>query len=341
MKTSKTKKVMGVFLLVCFVFVGFSTYAAAGDFQPMTITTGADPNFAIFYVAKAGGVFKKFGLDVDLKMGASGSATIPYLISGDSQCSFGSEGKGILVHNIAPDKIALLMEGSNLLKFHGIVSSSKIKTVKELLGKKVAVAKGTGSEAFFMDFLAHYGFNLGQFEIINIEAPEMIPALERGDIDAYSAVAEPWLTRGVWALKEKAHILRDSEGIHNPSSMMYISKVFAKKYPATYTRFTEALVYTADWINRDIDETSLIAAETLQLDPKLCRELMTKVVYRSHIDKTTIKNIKIAHKQQFKLGNVDKELPDREWWDSFIMDAFIKSVKPENVNYHRYLPAYK
>jgi ABC-type nitrate/sulfonate/bicarbonate transport system substrate-binding protein len=42
--------------------------------------------------------------------------------------------------------------------------------------------------------------NPADYTVVNVEAPEMVAALERGNIDAY-AVWEPWVTRGLAAVK--------------------------------------------------------------------------------------------------------------------------------------------
>ena len=54
----------------------------------------------------------------------------------------------------------------------------------------LGIAIGTGSEIFWRRLLDKLGLNPADYTQVNVEAPEMLVAIERGDIDAF-AVWEP------------------------------------------------------------------------------------------------------------------------------------------------------
>ncbi len=50
-----------------------------------------------------------------------------------------------------------------------------------------ALPAGSGSEVFWLAAVNKLKLDPKDYKIVQVEAPEMVAALERGDIDAYSA----------------------------------------------------------------------------------------------------------------------------------------------------------
>ena len=171
--------------------------AAAQTPTKVTIATGVDPSFSAFYVAKAGGIFEKNGLDVQVNTGPSGSAMVAYVIQNQVQSAFGAEQAGIQNHNIDPN-VVVAAEGALMRQWYGLVGRN-VESIEQLKGKKVGVARGSASEVFWLAIVGKMKLNPSDYRIVQVEAPEMVAALERGDIDAFTSW-EPWLTRAVAAV---------------------------------------------------------------------------------------------------------------------------------------------
>jgi len=209
---------MGAGALVSAVlFVGS---AAAQSPVPMTIATGVDPAFSQFYVAKEAGLFAKNGLDVTINTGPSGSAMVPFLINSQVQSAYGSDLAGVINHNV-DNNIVAIADGTYLLKWLSVVGRN-IPDMAGLKGKRVGVAKGTGGEIFWHRVVAKLNLNAADYQIVDIEAPEMVAAIERGDIDAF-ATWEPWPTRALMNVKG-TKILQDAEGIYNNINFVYMNR---------------------------------------------------------------------------------------------------------------------
>jgi ABC-type nitrate/sulfonate/bicarbonate transport system substrate-binding protein len=317
------------------VLAAVSLAALAGVAQPawaqkITVATGADPNFGIFYVASDKGIFKKHGLEVELKTGASGSAQVPLIISGDVQLAFGSGGACIRNHILKPDKVALFGEGSVLNEYDGVVSTADIPNLAGLKGKKVGLAVGTGSEVFFTTLIARNNMKKEDFEIIPVDAPEMIPALQRKDIAAYAAW-EPWVSRGVRAVKD-TKVLVTSKGIWSPSSFLCGDKEWARKNPAQAANLMKALAETADWINANRAEAAKSISQVLKLDLDLTTELVKKCEFRAHFEASSIAAI-VDDYENLVSRNFAPANPTKAWWQGFIYDAALKAGAPKNVNF--------
>src|SRR5207249_2652211 len=111
------------------------------------------------------------------------------------------------------------------------------------------VARGSGGEDFWLAMIDKLKLHPTDYTVVNVEAPEMVAALERGNIDAY-AVWEPWVTRGLAAVKN-TKVLKDQEGILEQGVYIYMNLGWIKKNPEQAEGFMRALVEATDLINRD------------------------------------------------------------------------------------------
>src|SRR5579872_3683987 len=192
---------------------------ASAQLTKMTIATGVDPAFSQFYVAKEGGIFEKNGLDVTINTGPSGSAMVPFLVNNQVQAAYGSDLAGVINHQVDKNIVAVA-DGTYLAKWESVIGRN-VDSLEALKGKKVGVAFGTGAEIFWRRLLTQRKLDPAAFTLVNVEAPEMLAAIERGDIDAF-AVWEPWPTRTLMAVKG-TKVLATADGIYNNINFVYIN----------------------------------------------------------------------------------------------------------------------
>ena len=162
----------------------------------MVIATGVDPSFSPYYVGKEGGFFARHGLDVTINTGPSGSAMVAFLVGDQVNSAYGAEQAGVSAH-VRDPKVVAVAEGTALLRWISVLGRG-VESMDQLKGKKVGIARGTGSEVFWLAVIEKLKLNPADYTIVNVEAPEMVAALERRDIDAF-AVWEPWPTRALTA----------------------------------------------------------------------------------------------------------------------------------------------
>src|SRR2546422_806160 len=166
----------------CLLVVSLLAWSAAAWAQTkMTIATGVDPVFSAYYVAQQEGLFKKHGLDVRINTGPSGSAMVSFLINGQIESAFGSEIAGVSNHNLDPN-VVVVAQATRLVRWIAVVGRN-IDNLDQLKGKKVGVARGSGGEGFWLAMLDKLKLNAADYTVVNVEAPEMVAALERGNIE--------------------------------------------------------------------------------------------------------------------------------------------------------------
>jgi len=297
--------------------------AGAQGLTKMTIATGVDPAFSQFYVAKEAGLFEKNGLDVTINTGPSGSAMVPFLINNQVQAAYGSDLAGVINHNV-DNKVVAVADGTYLVKWLSVVGRN-VQSLDELKGKRIGIAKGTGSEIFWSRVLAKRNLQAADFKIVDIEAPEMLAATERGDIDGF-AVWEPWPTRTLQAVKG-TKILQDAEGIYNNINFVYMNRGWIEQNRETAEKFMRALVQANDLIGSDRPAAAKMVAKFLKMPEALAVELMPKVEFDMTWTDRAVATIKIAEEQLASQKKLKAPLD----YSQYVYTELLKKVRPENV----------
>ncbi len=300
--------------------------AVAAELTKMTIATGVDPAFSQFYVAKESGIFEKNGLDVSVNTGPSGSAMVAFLIGNQVHAAYGSENSGVL-NNQVDDRVVTVGEGTFLKRWLSVVANDQIKTIEDLKGKRVGVAQATGSETFWLSVLKNLNLKAEDYEVVNVEAPEMVAALERGNIDAFS-VWEPWPTRAVMSV-EGAKILLDNEGFLNLRNLVFMNRDWIEENPETAEAFMRSMVEATELINDDREAATQMVANFLRMPLDLATELMPKLDFNMDLSDGTMENIATVEEQLKRIGKLQKDLD----WEKFVYPDLLKKVAPERVTY--------
>jgi NitT/TauT family transport system substrate-binding protein len=175
-----------------------ATDATIGELEQTDITLGLIPiaDVAPVFIALERGIFEDYGLNVTTEFAAGGAAAIPALQSGDIDLAFGGY----------PSAVSAIQAGLPLLissegvrsgpLFAGLYSlpDSGIATPADLEGATIAV--NTLDNIVQMAVEAHLvdaGLTLEDVTLVEIPFPDMVAALETGNVDVI-AVVEPFGT---------------------------------------------------------------------------------------------------------------------------------------------------
>lgn len=294
----------------------------------MVITAGVDPSFAAFYVGKEAGIFAKNGLEVTVRTGPSGSGLVPLLINGETQAAIGAEGAGISNFNVSNGKVVFVLETSFLRRFYALLGKPEIKGLDDLKGKAIGVATGTGSELFWVALLNKKNLAQNAYKRVQVEAPEMVAAYERGDVDAF-AVWEPWVTRASIALGPKLRLIQDGDGIFGTRAMTYMNRDWIAQNPDAAKRFMRSLVEAMDFVQAKPAESAVMVANTLKMDKALVEALFKKLDWRLAIDQDTIDAFALVEAQLQEAKRLTRPLD----WNGFIYADLIRELRPAAVKY--------
>jgi len=303
--------------------VSIGTADANAQLTKMTIATGVDPAFSQFYVAKEGGLFEKNGLDVSINTGPSGSAMVPFLVNNQVQAAYGSDLAGVINHQVDQNVVAVA-DGTYLARWESVVGKN-VADLAALKGKKVGIAIGTGSEIFWRRLLDKLGLNPADYTQVNVEAPEMLAAIERGDIDAF-AVWEPWPTRTLMSIKG-TKVLATAEGVYNNINFVYMNRGWIEQNRATAEKFIRALCEANDLIGKDRPAAAKMVSKFLKMPIELTTELMPKVEYDMDWQPRSLDAIKDSE----KLLADQKKLKAPLDYSKYVYMDLLKAVRPESV----------
>jgi len=316
--------VVRLLLVVALVVAGAAGPATAQSPARMVIATGVDPAFSQFYVAHEAGLFKKNGLDVQINTGPSGSAMVAFLVGNQVNAAYGAEQAGITAHNVDRD-VVIVAEGTTLLRWFSIVGGKNVNSLDDLKGKRLGIAPGTGSEVFWLEVVKHLKLNKADYTIVNVEAPEMVAALERGNLDGF-AVWEPWPTRAIMSVKG-AKIVRDSQGIFTGRNFIYMNRGWIEKNRDAAERFMTAIAEANDLVNNHREDATQMVSKFLKLPVEITRELMPKLAFPLALSNESVGNVNLAMDQLIKMGKMKQPFDLRE----YVYPDLLRKVRPANV----------
>lgn len=314
-------------MLLCTWLLVCSMPASTAELTKMTIATGVDPGFSIFYVAKLGGFLEKNGIDVDLRTGPSGGAMVPLLISNTAQAAMSAAFAGINNHLKDPDIVAV----AQMLRYdrwYGIVAKGDVKSLADLKSKKVGVTLGNASESYFYDALKNAKLAPADFKgaMVNVEAPEMVAAIERGDVQAFSAW-EPWLSRTVLNVKD-TKVLVDDIGMVQDVGFIYMSRKWISNNRDTAVKFMKAMKDSNDFINREPDKAKEMVSKMLNLPRNLLDSMWPKVQFTLTLSPDSFAVTKRLVDTQIAQGRVK---PGQFDFAAFFYPDLLKAVDPSAV----------
>lgn len=231
------------------------------------LAEGMQPIVAPVYVADAKGFFREQGLDVQLVPFPKGKLCLDAVLGGQAQ--FGTVAETPLMHvGFQHQPVAILATMETATKNTKAVARKDKGVLKaaDLKGRKIGVPVGGNAEYFMDVFLQKNGLSRKDVQVVNLNPPEMIGAIVRGDIDAAFSF-EPYITRSLNQLGDKGIILMDAD-IYRETFDLVSMRPWAEANRETSEKVLRALVKATQFIKTNKDESVQIVAARIQLDPK-------------------------------------------------------------------------
>lgn len=145
-----------------------------------------------------------------------------------------------------------------------VPTTSSVKQIRDLGGKKVAVLAGTSSHYGVLKIAAAAGLRPGAIQIVDMVPPNAKAAFARGEVDAW-AVWPPWVEEELVAGAARTV----------PASEAYIHSVVVAhgKFVDGRPRRAEAVVRAVEraraWMREHPEEAQALVAKRLGIDPKV------------------------------------------------------------------------
>jgi sulfonate transport system substrate-binding protein len=254
---------VGAALLCGTLSAGTASAATAKEFR-----VGYQKGSAILVIAKQRQVLEKrlkeVGVEnvkwVEFQFGpplleALGAGAVDIGVVGDTPPIFAQAAKANLVYVASTPASA-----SAIL----VPKDSPIRSIADLKGKKVAIAKGSSSHNLTIQALAKHGLSFGDIEPVYLAPADAVAAFSTGSVDAWT-IWDPYFA--IAENKHNARILVDTNDPALASNSFYLAnKDFAQNHPDVLEAALDEIAGVTKWAADNRDQLAQIAADTTGVD---------------------------------------------------------------------------
>ncbi|GAA4242085.1 hypothetical protein GCM10022254_73530 [Actinomadura meridiana] len=222
--------------------------SGGGKLETTTMTVAALPladNVAV-YLAQKEGLFKKEGLNVEIKPIQQSTQAIPALAKGDVQAIAGANYVSFLEANAEGTlKLSILAEGASMTSHMMdvlVLPNSPIRTPKDLEGKKVAVNIENNVQSLTLNaILKANNVDASKIRYVQVPFGQMASALDRGQVGAVH-LSEPFTSDAERRLGARVVVDGGAEPVSDLPISGYVStQDFTTKNPNTAAAFQRAI----------------------------------------------------------------------------------------------------
>jgi NitT/TauT family transport system substrate-binding protein len=244
-----------------------STTAARGE-DLVRVAVGVDPVYTPWWIAEDKGFYKKHGVKAEITQFSGGPALADATMAGEADIS--SSGTATWMPRIVRGSMVVLGTMATSTKAYGMAALSPIKSLNDLKGKKVGTVGGSSTDYLWHLVAKKLDAPDSAFEMVSIPPPELVPSLDRGDIEAFFCW-EPWPARAVEISgKDKVHIQATSGDVgYLLNFIVAANKKFVDAKPDATVRVLAALRDAIDFLNNNPAEAIRIGAESNKLKPEM------------------------------------------------------------------------
>lgn len=170
-----------------------------------------------------------------------------------------------------------------------VPAGSKIRSPKDLKGKRVAVVKGSYAHHLLVLALQKGGLTTRDIEFINLSQADTATAIVNGNIDA-AAVWEPLISK--LESQGAVKVLADGTGIKKGVLVIVSTNDFAAKHPDQVKALLRAYDRGARFIHSNPKEAARLIAADVKLPPSLLLKVFPKFDYHPAIKADDIQELK-------------------------------------------------
>jgi NitT/TauT family transport system substrate-binding protein len=315
---------------------GLAATPLGASAQPkLALGTAKDPNLAgQIAIASAKGFFSEAGVEVEVKYFPSGGDLMTAVVGGS--VGLGSSGSTpVTTLRSRPYPIKIVAQIADISGAQQIIVKQSIKSPADLYGKKIAIMRGTGSEALFNSFVKAYGFDASKVELVNMAPAEMLASFARGTVDAIS-VWEPNTTRArkasngkILVSGTKSHIpgKEGARRIYGDHAVLFATDTFLKEQPKAVRAVLKALARADEFIVRNKSEATAILAKEFGLEPADMADVMESNRYTLELNDVLVRDLDGVASFLYGLKRIQSQPKARDWIDP----SALREVQPNLV----------
>ena len=274
---------------------------------------------AISMIAVEKGFFQEEGIEVEPLVFSSGPACSETLLSGSADIGTMGDTTAVIAVARSPVKIIASHGGGEHRHRIIVASDSSVERPSDLIGKRLAVKKGTSTYGGLLVWAESEGIDLSRVKLIELGPGDMPDALASGAVEAIVA-SEP--TPSVVEARGGRQ-LATLGGLGNSYPILLVARSqFLQAEPETVARFLRALSRASAFIADHGDEAAVIVAAKTGLSLETTRRAMSHHYYRVQLDADTLASLTSIADFLVSQGTISA-IPD---WATVIERSFISEV---------------
>lgn len=321
-----TKRTAGIAVAAAILLswiAGGSTPAAAA-----TMRMSAEPSDVglMHWWAMDKGIFKKNGLDYAFTQ--VNTAAIALQAIGANSNDVVSLTEPPIVYNVTKG-IEVKIVGAVALGqgVFQLVVPTAVTSVEQLKGKKVTWMAGTGGEYAWIRYLQSKKIPLSDFQFVNLEPSEGVPALINGSVDGLWQW-QPWPRKAVSIKPGAFHVIaKSSDATYQGYYITVVRKQFADEHPKEVIAYLKSLREAADQINAHPEEAAEFYAKRLRISVPEAKLAIKDYQIGPRMNADVLKSLTDVADYLYAHGKINKKTD----WKSLVDTKFLKAVDPKLV----------
>lgn len=310
------------------VLVLLASSAAAQQPAPMVAAVGSNMNHVPSFVGVEKGIFLKHGIDLKLKVLATGQEMAKALEAGEVQI-IGSAYSNypIAVERGMAAKGVVGLMGDRTSRYSDEPVSiwtrkgTGITRIEDLVGRKVGTPVGGTADEYMTAVLAKKGLSRDKVTILNVPPGNLVGALQGGSVEAV-AVWEPFGSLIEARIPDAVLVARDGGHIGYYINMAVVNDLIEKS-PELVERYVLGMAEADQYTRQHSDEAAEIATRWIPgLDVAVAKAAIRHMSFDPRITRDTIaawgENVKILMEQ--------KKLRSAVPWQQGVEPRFIEKV---------------
>jgi ABC-type nitrate/sulfonate/bicarbonate transport system substrate-binding protein len=298
-----------------------------------------DPQLmALPSLAEVSGYFKDEGLTVGRHFVASAGELPNMLASGNISIGCGGVTTLLILGGQGVPVYGILQQG-DISGTQALVLGRRLASItdpKALNGIKVGQTQGNSPIEVWTGLATELGVDRSTTTTYNLKPPELVVALDKGDIDAMASF-QPYIYQATQAGAKLIATGNRSywpgrEGPRNwvrSNSMVIVTKAMLDRNPNALAAYVRAVTRAAADIHADLPRAAQKLAPELKLEPEVLMALMKFNAYSTAFDETVDASFKFTNAWLVREGRIAKPVEARD----VLVTSIVEKVNPALVKW--------
>jgi aliphatic sulfonates family ABC transporter substrate-binding protein len=295
--------------------------------EKVRVASPALEQAALIYLADEQGFFQRNGLDVVIEDHDSGVSALNALLQGKADLAETAEYPFVgLAMRGEPVKVVAT---NDQFENDYLVArpESGIKSLADLRGKRVGLARGTIVEFYLARLLELHGLGMQDITLVDVRPNRFVSAIAGGEVDALIAW-QPYVSR----IEEQISgaVVLPAQSGQGVFGVLAAQSQWIREHPAALERFLRSLAQAQDYLRRHPAEAQAAVSKRLKYDPAYLADVWPKHNFALSMDQPLIIAMKDEAEWMVRSKQTEaRALPD---FADYVYTTAMEAAQPGSVS---------